>query len=80
MNCLVKGDLLVILIWILNRAVFNAYCASCALILFDVSWFPDQCYIKITYLTLYLVDLSIGENLYIWMPADLDQFRCQYSH
>jgi len=80
MNCLIKGDILVILIWILDRTVFNTYRATCAFVFFYISWFPYQCYMKITYLTFYLVDLCIGENLYIWMPADLDQFRCENSH
>jgi len=80
MNCLVEGYLLVILVWILDRTVFNTCCTACAFILFYIPWFPYECYIEITYLTLYLVNLSIGENLYIWMPADLDQFRCENSH
>jgi len=79
-HCLVKGYLLIILVWILDRTVFNTCCTACAFILFYISRFFNECYKKITYLTLYLMDLSIGENLYIWMPADLDQFRCENSH
>ena len=39
-----------------------------------------QCYLKVTCFTFYLVNFGIGEYFYVRMPADLDQFRCQYSH
>jgi hypothetical protein len=36
--------------------------------------------VEITALTLYLIHFCECENLYVWVPADLDQFRRENSH
>jgi hypothetical protein len=65
---------LIILIRVLDRAVFRTRSTTRALVLYNVSGLLDQAYIKISCLTLYTVNFSIRQDLYIGMPADLDQF------
>ena len=65
---------LIILIRILYRAVFRTRSTTRALVLYNVSGLLDQAYIKISCLPLYTVNFSIRQDLYIGMPADLDQF------
>lgn len=39
-----------------------------------------QRYLEVSCFTCYIVNFSIGKDLYIWMPADLDQLWREYSH
>ena len=39
-----------------------------------------QRYVKVSCFPFYTFNFSIGEDFYIWMPADLDQLGCEYSH
>ena len=80
MDGLIVRYLLIVLIRIFDRAVFHTGSTTRAFIFFDIPGFPVQCYLKVTCFTFYLVNFSIGEDFYVWMPADLDQFRCEYSH
>jgi hypothetical protein len=74
------GNILVELVRILGRAVLNACCTACAQVLFDISGFTVQGNMEITSLTLDVIYLSVSQYLYVRMPADLDQFRGEYSH
>jgi hypothetical protein len=60
---------------ILNRAIFYTCCTAGALFLDDVSGFLGQGDGEISSLPLYPVNFGKCQNLYIRMPADLDQFR-----
>ena len=68
------------MIGILDGAVLHADRAARALVFFDIPGFSVQCYLKVACFTFYLVNFGIGEYFYVRMPADLDQFRCEYSH
>jgi hypothetical protein len=45
-----------------------------AIFLDNVSGFLRQGNLKIPCFALYAVNFRMGKNLYVWMPADLDQF------
>jgi len=59
---------------ILNRAVFYTGRTTCAFVLFNVSWLFNQGYLKVPRFPFYAVNFSKSQNLYVRMPADLDQF------
>ena len=80
MNSFIARYILIKLIGILDWAVFDAGRATRAFALDNVSGLLDQGYRKVSRLPFYTVDFSIAQDLYIWMPADLDQFRRKYSH
>ncbi|MBB5348727.1 hypothetical protein HNQ81_002467 [Desulfoprunum benzoelyticum] len=75
MHGLVVGDLLVVLIGILYWAILDADAATGASVFDDVTRFLGQLDGKIACLAMNAVNFSIGKNLDIGMPADLDQFR-----
>jgi hypothetical protein len=68
------------LVGVFDRAVFYTGSTTRAFLLKDIPGFFGKGYLKVSYCSLYTVDFSIGENLYIGMPADLDQLGCEYSH
>ena len=70
------------IIWIRDhdRAVFYTGRAPCAFVFYNVSGFLGQTYLKVSCFPFYAVNFSIGQDLYIGMPADLDQFGRKYSH
>jgi hypothetical protein len=68
------------LIRVLHRAVFYTGSTPRTLVLQNIPGLFRQRYAKVSSLTFYFVNFSIGENLYIWMPADLDQFGSEYSN
>ena len=72
----------VLIIWIRDqdRAVFYAGCTTRAFVLYNVSGLLDQGYFKVFCFPFYTVNFSIGKDLDIGMPADLDQFGREYSH
>ena len=80
MDSLVVGDLLVILVRIGDRTVFDTDATTGTLVFFDVTSFFENGYFKVSCFSLYTVNFCVGEYFYIWMPADLDQFRCENSH
>jgi hypothetical protein len=80
MDGLILGYFLIILIRILDRAVFHTSGAASAFLLVDISGLFSQGYFEISCFPLYTVNFSIGEDLYVGMPADLDQFGREYSH
>jgi hypothetical protein len=65
---------------VFDRAVFYAGSTTRAFLFQDIPGFSGKSYLKVSYCSLYTIDFSIGENLYIGMPADLDQLGCEYSH
>jgi len=65
---------LIIFIWIFDRAVLHAGRTPRASILYNVAGLLGQGDIKVSRLPFDPVNFSISQNLYIWMPADLDQF------
>ena len=80
MDCFVLAKILIERIWNLDRAIFYANGTAGAFVLNYVSWFLNQRYIEITSLTVNALDLSICQDLYVWVPADLDQLGRKNSH
>jgi hypothetical protein len=80
MDGLILRYFLIILIGVLGRAVFHAGRTTRAFVLFNVSGLLDQGYLEVSRFPFYTVNLGISQNLYIWMPADLDQFGGEDSH
>jgi hypothetical protein len=80
MYCFIVRYLLIVLIRVLGRAIFYTGGTTRALVLKNVPWFLDQGYLKVSYIPFYTFDFSIGEDFYIWVPADLDQLWREYSH
>ena len=71
---------LIKLIRVFHRAVFYTGGTSRASILYNVSRLLGQGDLKVSCLPFHTVNFSKCQNLYVWMPADLDQFRCENSH
>ncbi len=65
---------LIKLIRIFDRTVFYTGRTTRAFVFYDVSGLLDQSYLEVSRLPLYAVNFSIGQDYYIRMPADLDQF------
>jgi len=65
-----------LIVWIrdLNRAVLYTGPTTRAFVLYNVSGLFIQGDLEISCFPFYTVNFSIGQNLYIGMPADLDQF------
>jgi len=80
MDCLILRYFLIILIRVFDRAVLYTGSTTRAFVLYDISGLFDQRYLEVSYFPCYTVNFSISEDLYIGMPADLDQFGCEYSH
>jgi hypothetical protein len=75
MNGFVVRYFLIEGIRVLDRAIFYTCRTTGALFLDDVSGFLGQGNREISCLPLYTVNFRKCQNLYIRMPADLDQFR-----
>jgi hypothetical protein len=73
-------DLLIELIRVLDRAVFYTGRTTSAFILQDISGLSDQSDPEVSRLSFYTVNVSIGQDFYVGVPADLDQFGCKYSY
>jgi hypothetical protein len=80
MDGLILRYFLIELIRVFNRAVFYAGRTARAFVLFNVPGLPDQGYLEVSCFSFYTVNFRIGQDLYIGMPADLDQFGREYSH
>ena len=63
-----------------NRAVFRTGRTTRAFVFYDVPGLLDQADFEVSRFPFYTVDFSIAQDLYVWMPADLDQFGREYSH
>jgi hypothetical protein len=70
---------LIKLIRIFDRAVFYTGSTTRAFALYNISGLSNQGYLEVSCFSLYTFNFSIGQDLYIGMPADLDQFGREYS-
>jgi hypothetical protein len=70
---------LIKLIRIFDRTVFNTGRTTRAFVLLNISGLSIQGYLEVPCFSFYTVNFSIGQDLYIGMPADLDQFGREYS-
>ena len=70
------------IVWIrdLDRAILDTGSATRAFVLYNVSGFFIQGDLEVSCFPFYTVNFCIGQDLYIGMPADLDQFGRKYSH
>ena len=66
---------LIKLIRVRDWAVFYTGSTARTFVLYNVSGLSNQRYFEVSCLSFYTVNFSIGQYLYIGMPADLDQFR-----
>jgi len=79
-DCFILRYLLVILVRVNNRAVFDAGVTARALVLPDIPGLLNQRCFEVSCFPFYAVNFSVSEDLYVGMPADLDQLGCEYSH
>ncbi len=70
------------IVWIrvFDRAVLYAGTTTRAFVLYNVSGLFIQGDLEVSCFPFYTVNFSIGQDLYVGMPADLDQFGREYSH
>jgi len=80
MNGLIIRYALIELIRVLNRAVFNTGGTTGTFILDNIARLRAQRDGKVSCGTFNMIDFSEGEDLYVGVPADLDQFGCEDSH
>ena len=81
-NCLGKVDMdgfilryvLIKLIRVFDRAVLDTGSATRAFLLENIPGLLKQGYLEVSLLPFYTVNFRIGQDFYIGMPADLDQF------
>jgi hypothetical protein len=71
--------LLIKLIRVFDRAVFYAGSTTRTFVLSNISGLFNQGYLEVSCFTFYTVNFCIRQDLYIGMPADLDQFGREYS-
>jgi hypothetical protein len=71
---------LIKLIRVFDRAVFDTGRTTRAFVLHNISGLFNQGYLEVSCFPFHTVNFSIGQDLYIGMPADLDQFGREYSH
>ena len=71
---------LVELIRVMDRAELYTGSAAGAFALVNISRLFSQRYIEVPCLPCYTVNFSKGQDLYVGVPVDLDQFRREYSH
>ena len=71
---------LIELIRVFDRAVFDTGSTTRAFVLYNISGFFNQGYLEVSRFPFDTVNFSKGQDLYIGMPADLDQFGREYSH
>ena len=75
MNSLIPRYFLIKLIRVFDWAVFYTGRTARAFVLYNVPRLFDQVCLKRACFSFYTVNFSIGQDLYVGMPADLDQFR-----
>jgi hypothetical protein len=76
----VLRNLLVELIRVLDRAVFYTGRTAGARVLQNVPGPSGQSYAKVSSFSFYAVNVSIRQDLYVGVPADLDQFGRKNSY
>jgi len=80
MDGFIQRYILIELIRIFYRAILYTDSTTRAFLLINILGFFSQRYLKVSCFPYYTVNFSIGEDFYIWMPADLDQLWREYSH
>jgi len=70
---------LIELIRVLDRAVFYTGRTTPAFVLQNIPGLLGQSYLEVSCFAIYTVNVSIGQDFYVGMPADLDQFGRKYS-
>jgi hypothetical protein len=70
---------LIKLVRVFDRAVFDTGRTTRAFVLYNISWLFGQGDLEVSCFPLYPFNFSIGQDLYVGMPADLDQFGREYS-
>jgi hypothetical protein len=80
MYCFILRYVLIKLIRVFDRAVFYTGSTTRAFALYDISGLFNQRNFEVSFFPCYTVNLGIGQDLYVGMPADLDQLGCEYSH
>ena len=70
------------IVWIrdLDRAILYTGSTTRAFVLYNVSGLFIQGDLEVSCFPFYTLNFSISQDLYIGMPADLDQFGREYSH
>ena len=70
------------IVWIgdFDRAVLYTGSTTRAVVLYNVSGFFIQGDLEVSCFPFYTDDFGIRQDLYVGMPADLDQFGREYSH
>ena len=76
----VRRYFLIKAIRICDWTIFYAGRTTRAFVLYYVSGLCNQGDLKFSWFPFYSLNFSICQNLYVGMPADLDQFRREYSH
>ena len=71
--------LLIKLIRVFYRTIFYTGRTTRAFVFQNISGLFSQGYLEVSCFALYSVKFSVRQDLYVWMPADLDQFGCEYS-
>ena len=79
MDGLVVRYLLIEFVRVLDGAVFYTGRTTGAFVLQDIPGLSDQGNLKVSCLAFYTVNVSVGQDFYVGVPADLDQFGCKYS-
>jgi hypothetical protein len=80
MDGLILRYLLIELIRVCDRAVFYTGRTTRAFVLQNIPGLSNQGYPKVSCFSFYSVNVSIRQDFYVGMPADLDQFGCKYSY
>lgn len=70
---------LIKLIRVFNWTVFYTGSTTRAFTLVNIFGLFSQRYLEVSFFPFYTVNFSIGQDLYIWIPVDLDQFGVEYS-
>ena len=70
------------IVWIrdLDRAILYTGSTTRAFVLYDVSGLFIQGDLEVSCSPFDTVNFREGQDLYVGMPADLDQFGCENSH
>jgi hypothetical protein len=71
--------LLIKLIRVYDRAVFDTGRTTRAFVLQNIPGLFSQAYPEVSCFSFYAINFSISQDLYIGVPADLDQFGCENS-
>jgi hypothetical protein len=80
MDSFIHRYILIKLIWIYDRAIFRTGRTTRASVLYDVSGLFNQGDLEISCFPFNTLNFGVGQDFYIGMPADLDQFGRKYSH